>query len=231
MIRSRPDGTVVLQACDFPEVVVRPFPDFSGPLHVRETPTTFQVSDGQRLVYYHRFVRGCPEAHRGTRPVFPADLDDTIVLGRGFPLVVTAETGTPKGAWLGDLVWRVHELLRSCGVQVRTTRPPLTPGDYGTVHVVSGPLWKPELTGLTADRFPTTRQPDGFTPRVCTVRANVNPVLTAGIVVHECLHAWGLDHTDPAKRPDDVRHSFWPPARVWPEDEAHIRTLTAPWRT
>ncbi len=223
MIRDLGNGRFLIQACNHAELEIVPFPGHVGTVHYRETPTSFQFNNGVLLRYRYRFAEGYPGWEDPVTP-FPPDMTEPIILGAGFPLVLAVERPFP-GGWLGDVAWGVYWLLRNCGVQVRTVRPSLYPGDYGTCVVTAERLWSGDA-GITADQFPKNRNKD-YIPHCTWVWGQAPAELTAGVIVHEAMHGWGFDHTT---RQDDIRCNPWPPAHVYPEDEAKVLELTAPWR-
>lgn len=239
MIRDVGGGAVAMQALNFPERQAVPFPGWAGPLVVRETPTKFLVvpgpGGGPRLQARARFHPEYPVASDefvadpASRAglFFPPEYDETVVLGSGFEVLVAFFQPFP-GPWAGDVVWRVYDLLRDCGVRLTTTPPAKYPSKYGVCAVArqipqhpSGPAagMAPVADWATPDNGAVYRANSVY------VLAANDALVTALRVAHEVLHGLGEPH-------DDVRGSvMYGPmlttnARVLPATAARVRQRT-----
>lgn len=208
------------------------FPGFTGELLTVETGSLGIVwpvaANSARRLVVKRFTNPVQRLTDGPAPgffAFEQFREEPLVFGEGFPLVLTFERPYP-GGYVGNVAYLVWLLLRNCGVQVRTTRPAMTPGDYGQA-VIGCDLWQVGAAGLCSTTFPRVR--GGYDPSIVHFRGTADPAQTAVGVVHESCHAWlGPEHTNRSK---DVRVAApGPVACVYPEDEAAIKQLTNPWR-
>lgn len=210
MIRDEGGGYVELQGPGGLLNTIQPFgSSWTGPFAMTEVPDEFWIGAGRgggpRFQRRSRFLPGYPQT---AGDVFLADPNDRSgVVFPGAAVVCGPLTFYPEakfrfflqlenpypGAWAGDVVYLVAQILAGLGIQVANRRPDDFPGFYLEGVVGLKTTWL-KAAGTTFAYYPKAKNP--WTPLTVVFTGSNDPGAAAVGICHELGHFFlGPDHT------------------------------------